>query len=163
MSPAGSLPAGQMKTDNGLLLPILQPAIAGNPAVVLVHRAVAFPPVAELAGGDVEPPMNRPAPNSVFSDQRRMKSTIWSRVSCGTVCHTAPRSAPAPADASSGWQLSLPACSPSVASSGVRSIILTGGTLSPFPAEPEQGRRQLVDPKSPVSCILPPVFCLLLP
>src|ERR1022692_3397957 len=143
--------------------------------------------------------MNRPAPISVFSDQRRTKSTIWSRVSCGTqtpvrapqefflarrappsvpprphpwsgssspdrrsaparrngwaalsaerqprrsrrtpsasgrrpwagvpVCHTAPRSAPAPADAASGWQLSLPACSASVASSCVRSIILTG-------------------------------------
>src|SRR5512145_493244 len=29
-------------------------------------------------------PMNRPAPISVLSDQRRTKSTIWSRVSCGT-------------------------------------------------------------------------------
>src|ERR1700691_1927107 len=29
-------------------------------------------------------PMKRPAPISVFSDQRRTKSTIWSRVSCGT-------------------------------------------------------------------------------
>jgi hypothetical protein len=28
--------------------------------------------------------MNRPAPILVFSDQRRTKSTIWSRVSCGT-------------------------------------------------------------------------------
>src|SRR6266852_4626345 len=28
--------------------------------------------------------MNRPAPISVFYDQRRTKSTIWSRVSCGT-------------------------------------------------------------------------------
>src|ERR1700747_2222892 len=28
--------------------------------------------------------MNRPALISVFSDQRRTKSTIWSRVSCGT-------------------------------------------------------------------------------
>src|SRR6266567_5535797 len=28
--------------------------------------------------------MNRPAPISVFSDQRRTKSTIWSRESCGT-------------------------------------------------------------------------------
>src|SRR5208337_2284595 len=28
--------------------------------------------------------MNRPAPISVFSDQRRTKSTIWSRTSCGT-------------------------------------------------------------------------------
>src|SRR5712692_2912241 len=29
-------------------------------------------------------PMNRPAPISVFADQRRTKSTIWSRVSWGT-------------------------------------------------------------------------------
>src|SRR3989442_9016865 len=28
--------------------------------------------------------MNRPTPISVFSDQRRTKSTIWSRTSCGT-------------------------------------------------------------------------------
>src|SRR6266496_406527 len=28
--------------------------------------------------------MNRPAPISVFSDQRRTKSTTWSRTSCGT-------------------------------------------------------------------------------
>src|SRR5712692_9145992 len=40
-----------MEADDGLLLPILQPEIAGNPAVVLVHLAVAFPPVVELAGG----------------------------------------------------------------------------------------------------------------
>src|SRR5437588_2056566 len=28
--------------------------------------------------------MNRPVPTSVFSDQRRTKSTTWSRTSCGT-------------------------------------------------------------------------------
>jgi hypothetical protein len=33
-----------------------QPEIARNPAVVPVHLAVAFPPVVELAGRDVEPP-----------------------------------------------------------------------------------------------------------
>jgi hypothetical protein len=43
----------QMEASDGLLLPILQPEIAGNPAVVLVDLAVAFPPVVELAGGDV--------------------------------------------------------------------------------------------------------------
>ena len=64
----------QMEADDGLLLPILQPEIAGNPAVVLVHLAVAFPPVVELAGGDVEPPdeppgadlgLLRPAPDEI--------------------------------------------------------------------------------------------------
>ena len=40
--------------------PILQPEIAGNLAVVLVHLAVAVPPVLELAGGHVEPHNGRP-------------------------------------------------------------------------------------------------------
>src|SRR5215469_12403168 len=64
----------QMKADDGLLLPILQPEVAGNPAVVLVHLPVAFPPVVELASGDVEPPneppradlgLLRPAPDEI--------------------------------------------------------------------------------------------------
>src|SRR5215475_14251102 len=64
----------QMKANDGLLLPILQPEVAGNPAVVLVHLPVAFPPVVELAGGDVEPPdeppgadlgLLRPAPDEI--------------------------------------------------------------------------------------------------
>ena len=41
--------------DDGLLLPILPPKIAENLTVVLVHFAVAVPPVVKLAGGDVEP------------------------------------------------------------------------------------------------------------
>jgi hypothetical protein len=45
-----------MKADDGLLLPILKPEVAGNPAVMLVHLSVALSPVVELAGGDVEPP-----------------------------------------------------------------------------------------------------------
>src|SRR5690242_19788596 len=63
-----------MKADDGLLLPLFQPKIAGNPAVVLVHLAVAFAPVVELTGGDVEPldelpgadlGLLRPAPHEV--------------------------------------------------------------------------------------------------
>src|SRR5712691_3603253 len=63
-----------MEPDDGLLLPLLQPEIAGNPAVVLVHFSVAFPPVVELAGGDVEPldeppgadlGLLRPAPDEI--------------------------------------------------------------------------------------------------
>jgi hypothetical protein len=46
------------------------PVIAGNPAVVLVHLPVAL--LAVMSSH----PMNRPAPISVFSDQRRTKSTI---------------------------------------------------------------------------------------
>jgi hypothetical protein len=66
------------------LLPFLQPQIPGNPAVILIDFAVPFSPAVELAGRDLKPPMNRPAPISVLSDRRRTKSTIWSRVSCGT-------------------------------------------------------------------------------
>src|SRR5262245_14257099 len=63
-----------MEPDDGLLLPLLQPEIAGNPAVVLVHLTVPFPPVVELAGGDVEPHdeppgadlgLLRPAPDEI--------------------------------------------------------------------------------------------------
>src|SRR6478672_10287405 len=63
-----------MKADDGLLLPILQPEVAGNPAVVPVHLPITFPPVVELAGSDVEPPdeppgadlgLLRPAPDEI--------------------------------------------------------------------------------------------------
>src|SRR5712672_754707 len=65
-----------MEADDGLLLPILQPEIAGNPAVVLIHLAAAIPPVVELAGGDIEPPdeppgadlgLLRPAPDEIHA------------------------------------------------------------------------------------------------
>src|SRR5215469_10345719 len=49
-----------MKADDGLLFPILQPKITGNPAVVLVRLPVTFPPVVELAGGHIEPPNEPP-------------------------------------------------------------------------------------------------------
>jgi hypothetical protein len=63
-----------MKADNGLVLPVIQPEIAGNPAVVLIDLAIALPPVVELAGGDVEPRdelpgadlgLLRPAPDKI--------------------------------------------------------------------------------------------------
>src|SRR5437899_8108495 len=64
----------QMGPDDRLLLPLLQPEIAGNPGVVLIRFAVASPPAVELAGGDVEPPDEppgadlsriRPAPDEI--------------------------------------------------------------------------------------------------
>src|ERR1019366_4734213 len=64
----------QMEADDGLLLPMLQPEVAGNPAVVLVHLAVAFSPVVEFAGSHIEPldeppgadlGLLRPAPDKV--------------------------------------------------------------------------------------------------
>src|SRR5437868_1157633 len=63
-----------MKADDGLLLPLFQPKIPGNPSVVLAHLAVAFAPIVELTGGDVEPldelpgadlGLLRPAPHEV--------------------------------------------------------------------------------------------------
>ena len=63
-----------MEADDGLLLPLLQPEIAGNPAVVLVDLAVAFSPVVELAGAHAEPAdepsgadlgLLRPAPDEI--------------------------------------------------------------------------------------------------
>src|SRR5713101_5018584 len=172
--------------------------------------------------------MNRPAPISVFSDQRRTKSTIWSRVSCGTQTpvrvpqlfflgqhappsvrpkprpssgssspdrrsvlarrsgravlsaeklphrsrktpsangrtpsaevparHTDPRSALLPPNAFSEWQPSLPACSASVASSWVRSVILTDERLLHF--QLRQDRRALVSGLGPycIPCFSP--------
>src|SRR5207248_10312123 len=70
---------------------------------------------------------------------RRTPSASGRILSAGRrACHITRRSELTPTDAASGWRLSLPACSASVASSCVRSIILLGGTLSPFPSEPEQ-------------------------
>lgn len=49
-----------MKINDGLLFPILQPEISGNPGVVLIELTVAIPPVIELAGRDAEPSDERP-------------------------------------------------------------------------------------------------------
>src|SRR5271170_1811387 len=156
--------------------------------------------------------INRPALISVFSDQRRTKSTISSRVSCGTQTlvrvpqlfflgphappsvrpalhpssgpsfpdtrfvpvradgwcglsagkrrlrsrrtpsasgrtrlagvptrHTGPRSALLPPNASSEWRPSLPACSASVVSSCVRSVILTDERFLHFQLRQDSG------------------------
>jgi hypothetical protein len=70
--------------NDRLLLPILKPKVSGNPTVMLVDVAVALAPAVELGAVMSSHTMNRPPPISVFSDQRRTKSTIWSRVSCGS-------------------------------------------------------------------------------
>jgi hypothetical protein len=49
----------------------------GNPAVVRVHFAVAFPPVVELAGGDVEP-LDEP-PGAVLEELLLQR---WKTVGC---------------------------------------------------------------------------------
>src|ERR1019366_9179244 len=45
----------QMKIDDRVLLPLLQPKVPGNPSVVLIGLSVSLPPVVELAGLDAEP------------------------------------------------------------------------------------------------------------
>jgi hypothetical protein len=44
-----------MKLDDGLLLPVFEPPVAGNPAVMLVDFAVTLPPVIKLALADAQP------------------------------------------------------------------------------------------------------------
>jgi hypothetical protein len=65
----------QIEADNGFLLPRPQPEIPGNPTVVLIHSPVALSPVVELAGPYAQPRRESPTLISVFSDQRRTKST----------------------------------------------------------------------------------------
>src|SRR3954465_15526246 len=63
-----------MKIHDCLLLPILQPEIPRNPAIVLVHLAIALAPVVALTGRDAEPSnespgadlsLVRPAPDEI--------------------------------------------------------------------------------------------------
>src|SRR5258708_1794598 len=93
----------QVEPNDGLLLPLLQPEISGNPTVVLVHFAVAIPPVVELAGGDVEP-LNeppgadlgflRPAPDEIHDliprvvrnpDAGQSSPMVFSRATCSVI------------------------------------------------------------------------------
>src|SRR6185369_1837303 len=64
----------QVESDDRLLLPILQPEIPRNPAVVLVHLAIPFAPAVELTGRYAEPAnespgadlgLLRPAPDEI--------------------------------------------------------------------------------------------------
>jgi hypothetical protein len=41
--------------DDGLLFPVFEPPVAGNPAVILVHLAAALPPFIELALAKADP------------------------------------------------------------------------------------------------------------
>src|SRR5258707_3200218 len=50
----------QMEIDDGLLFPVLQPKVPGNPTVVLVDAAVAFSPIVELAAAHAQPTNESP-------------------------------------------------------------------------------------------------------
>src|SRR6266566_4535032 len=93
----------QVEPDDGLLLPLLQPGIAGNPAVVLVHLAVAFPPFVKLAGRDVEPhneppgadlSLLRPTPDEIHDlvprvvrnpDAGQSSPSVFFRATCSAI------------------------------------------------------------------------------
>jgi hypothetical protein len=44
-----------VKLDDGLLFPVFEPPVAGNPAIMFVDLAVTLPPVVELALADAQP------------------------------------------------------------------------------------------------------------
>ena len=44
-----------MELDNRRFLPLFQPEIPGDPAVVLIHPPIALPPVVKLAGSYDQP------------------------------------------------------------------------------------------------------------
>ena len=58
-----------MEVEDGLLLPGLQPIVAGHLSVVLVDLAIAFFPVVELAGPRESQPRNLRAGSSARSVQ----------------------------------------------------------------------------------------------
>lgn len=45
----------KMKLNNGLFLPVIQPEIAGNQAIVLIGPAITLPPAVILAGTEFKP------------------------------------------------------------------------------------------------------------
>src|SRR5207248_2018772 len=82
-----------------------------NPAVVLVHLPVAFPPVVELAGDDVELPneppgvdlgLLRPAPNEIHDLIPRIVRNPAPGQSSPMSCFSAPCSAMSSATFSAG-------------------------------------------------------------
>jgi hypothetical protein len=44
-----------VKLDDGLLSPVFEPPVAGNPAIMFIDLAVTLPPVIELALADAQP------------------------------------------------------------------------------------------------------------
>src|SRR5262249_37935163 len=93
----------QMERNDRLLLPILQPKVSGNPAVVLVDLAVPLVPAVKLAARDAEPPdkppgadlgLIRPAPDEVHDvvprimrnpDPGQSSPTLFFRATCSAI------------------------------------------------------------------------------
>ena len=92
-----------VERNDRLLLPILQPKIPGNPAVMLIDLAVPLAPAVELAGRDVEPPdeppgadlgLLRPVPDEIYDliprivrnpDPGQSSPTLFFRATCSAI------------------------------------------------------------------------------
>src|SRR6266852_4004068 len=93
----------QMERNDRLLLPILQPKVPGNPAVVLVDTPVPLAPAVELAGCDIQPSdeaastdlgLLRPAPDEIHDlvprivrnpDPIQSSPTLFFRATCSAI------------------------------------------------------------------------------
>src|SRR5215472_11375332 len=93
----------QVERNDRLLLPIVQPKVLGNPAVMLIHLAVPLAPAVELAGRNVEPPdetpgadlgLPRPAPDEIHDlvprivrnpDPGQSSPTLFFRATCSAI------------------------------------------------------------------------------
>src|SRR6516162_1582965 len=93
----------QVERNDRLLLPILQPKVPGNPAVMLVDLAVSLAPAVELAGCNVVPPdetpgadlgLCRPAPDEIHDlvprfvrnpDPGQSSPTLFFRATCSAI------------------------------------------------------------------------------
>jgi len=93
----------QVERNDLPLLPILQPKVSGNPAVMLIDTAVPLASAVELAGGDVEPldeppgtdlGLFRPAPDEIHDlvprivrnpDPGQSSPTLFFRATCSAI------------------------------------------------------------------------------
>lgn len=93
----------QVERNDRLLLPILQPKVPRNPAVMLIDLAVSLAPAVEPAGGTVEPPdetpgtdlgLPRPAPDEIHDLVPRIvrnpnpgqsSPTLFFRATCSAI------------------------------------------------------------------------------
>src|SRR6516165_1375493 len=147
-----------MKTDDGFLLPPLQPEIPGNPTVVLIHSPVALAPVIEHAPPSVRPELrpwsglSSPRTRSVSASprpdgrdapspgRRRLRSRRTPSASdrrrwvAVHFPHTARKLGPCLKGVASGWLPSLLRCSACARFSYVLSAILAKERLLHFQA-----------------------------
>src|SRR5437870_11405837 len=83
----------QVKADDGLLFPRLQPEITGNPTVVFIDAPVAASPVVELAGLEEQTyhlsPLNLWGLRPVVAARREIIPNVSTRQHLSTACRVA--------------------------------------------------------------------------